>query len=88
MLIAGKVFGVVGLALGTTDYRILGGTLLAFDGVLLLTAAVVATRSMKKAKSEEKDHKQMLRQMIREGTLKQYLRDLESPDRPSGPLPS
>lgn len=87
MLVAGKVFGVVGLALGATDYRLLGGALLAFDGVLLLTAVVIATRSMKKGKSEEKDHKQMLRQMIREGTLDQYLRDLET-DRPSGPLPS
>jgi hypothetical protein len=71
-----KIFGMVGLVLGLTNYRPLGGVLLVLDGVLLGAAVAIAVRSMRKEKREEETHKQILAQMVREGTLEQYLRDI------------
>jgi hypothetical protein len=78
MLVSAKIFGLVGLVLGFTSYRPLGGVLLALDGMLLGVAVALATRAMRSAKIEEKTHKQILAQMVREGTLHQYLRDIQA----------
>ncbi len=76
MLVFAKIFGVVGLVLGMTSYRPLGGVLLVLDGVLLVAAITVALRLMRKERVEEKTQKQILADMVREGTLDQYLRDI------------
>jgi hypothetical protein len=77
-LIFAKVLGIAGLIVGAMGHRILGGSLLACDGVLLIVAVVIGLRSVKAAKSDESDQKQLLAQMMREGTLDQYLRDLRT----------
>jgi hypothetical protein len=85
MLVAAKVFGVAGLVLGATSHRLLGGALLVFDGLLLVVAAGLVIRTMGADKVEEKEQKQVLEQMMREGTLDQYLRDLRAtPSKASG----
>lgn len=76
MLLAAKVFGIVGLIVGVTQYRVLGGVLLGLDGALLAFAVGLALKNMKSSAAEERDQKQVLEQMIREGTLDQFLRDL------------
>ena len=80
-LIVGKILGVIGLIVGVAGYRTLGATFLVLDGVLLVTAVVLCLRNMRGRAKEEASHKQMLAQMIREGTLNQYLRDLENEKR-------
>jgi hypothetical protein len=77
MLVVGKLFGIGGLVVGSKS-RVLGGTLLALDGVLIVAAILVAIATMKARTQEDDQHKAMLRQMKNEGTLKQYLRDLEA----------
>lgn len=78
MLVFAKVFGIAGLILGATSYRFLGGALLVIDGVLLAFAAYLGIRNMNAEKVDEKDHKSVLEQMMREGTLDQYLRDIRA----------
>lgn len=75
MLVLAKVVGVAGLVLGAT-HRILGGTLLGLDGVLLVAALVVCMRNMSAQTREEKTQKDLLAQMLREGTLDQFLREV------------
>lgn len=82
MLVLAKVVGVAGLVVGTTD-RIVGGTLLALDGGLLVGALALCLHNMKKQTSEEKGQKDVLEQMMREGTLDQFLREVrERAERP------
>ncbi|MBX3197417.1 MAG: hypothetical protein KF894_04610 [Labilithrix sp.] len=80
LLIVGKLFGIAGLALGSTS-RVLGGALLGIDGLLIVVAVVMCVLTMKAREREDADEKQVLRQMLKEGTLKQYLRDLEAEER-------
>jgi uncharacterized membrane protein required for colicin V production len=77
VLIVGKVFGIAGLVVGSTS-RLLGGALLGLDGVLIVAAVVLCLHTMKARSRQDDGHKDVLRQMMREGTLKQYLRDLEA----------
>jgi uncharacterized membrane protein required for colicin V production len=77
LLIVGKLFGIGGLVVGSTS-RVLGGGLLGLDGILIVAAVVVCLRSMKTREREDDAQKAVLRQMVQEGTLKQYLRDLEA----------
>lgn len=78
MLVFAKVFGIAGLILGATSYRFLGGALLVIDGLLLGTAAYLGIRNMREEKVDEKDQKKLLAQMMREGTLDQYLREVRA----------
>ena len=73
-----KVLGLIGLALGYTQHRTLGGVLLGMDGVLLVVTIVLAAQMMRGVKREEETHKDILEKMVREGTLQQYLRDIEA----------
>lgn len=77
LLVFAKVLGILALVIGSS-YRVLGGVLLGFDALLIVTAVVLCLRIMKRRAREESEQKAMLRQMMREGTLKQYLRELES----------
>ena len=78
LLVSAKVFGIVGLVLGSTQYRPVGGALLAFDAVLLVAAVVTVLRDGNAAVKVEKDQKAVLRQMVAEGTLAQYLVDIRT----------
>jgi uncharacterized membrane protein required for colicin V production len=73
-----KVLGLIGLALGYTQHRTLGGVLLGMDGVLLVVTVILAAQMMRGVKREEETQKDVLEKMIREGTLQQYLRDIEA----------
>lgn len=77
-LITAKVIGIGGLVVAVMGHRTLGGTLLALDGVLIATAIGVSLRLMRRREEEDTSQKAALAQMIREGTLKQFLRDLEA----------
>jgi uncharacterized membrane protein YebE (DUF533 family) len=88
MLVSAKVFGIAGLILGATGHRVLGGTLLVFDAFVLAFAAYLGIRNMREEKVEETDQKRVLQQMMREGTLDQYLRDLRAEEPPAPPRPS
>ena len=80
LLVAGKLLGIGGLVVGSSS-RVLGGTLLALDGILIVAAVVVCLRTMRTRAKEDAGQKEVLRQMMKEGTLKQYLRDLEEEQR-------
>jgi hypothetical protein len=77
LLIVGKLFGIAGLAIAGS-HRTAGGLLLALDGLLIVSAIVVSLRTMKRHAVQDEGDKELLRKMIREGTLQQHLRDLEA----------
>jgi hypothetical protein len=79
-LILGKALGIGGLVLAFAGHPFGGGVMLALDGAFIVTAIVIALRVMSERAKEEAGHKQVLAQMVREGTLKQYLRDLQTED--------
>jgi hypothetical protein len=88
MLVAAKIFGLVGLVLGLTSYRPLGAVLLALDGVLIAATVFVTVRTMREEVEQEQTQKQVLAQMVREGTLRQYLREVEASMRGEALSPS
>ena len=77
MLGPGKIIGVGGLVVGAGGYRVAGGLMLLLDGLFISTAVALCILEMNPRAKEEVGHKEVLAQMIREGTLKQYLRDLQ-----------
>ena len=77
LLVVGKLFGIGGLVVGSS-HRLAGGTLLGIDALFIVVAIVFCLRTMKAREAEDAGHKDLLRQMMKEGTLKQYLRDLEA----------
>ncbi len=79
LLVVGKLFGIAGLVVASRS-RLLGGTLLGLDGVLITAAVIVALAAMKTHARDDDEQKALLRRMMREGTLKQALRDLEAED--------
>ena len=79
-LIFGKLLGIGGLVVGGS-HRILGGTLLGLDGLFIFIAVGVCLKTMKDRRTEESGHKDLLRQMMKEGTLNQYLRDLKAEEK-------
>jgi len=80
LLIIGKLLGIGGLVVGSSS-RVLGGTLLALDGTFIVAAVVICLGTMKARAKQDAGQKDVLRQMMKEGTLKQYLRDLEEEQR-------
>ena len=76
-LIIAKVFGIAGLALASYS-RLLGGGLLAVDAVFIALVVMVTMRTMKTQAKEDDGQKAVLRQMMKEGTLEQYLRDIKA----------
>ena len=80
LLVLAKVLGVAGLVVAASD-RFAGGFLLALDGVFIVGAVVLALGTMQRRNKEEEAHKQVLEQMLREGTLEQYLKDLRAEGR-------
>lgn len=80
LLVLAKALGIGGLIVGA-HHRVLGGTLLVLDGVFLVAAVAICLGVSRARSKAEIGQKEILAQMVREGTLKQYLRDLEQ--RPS-----
>ena len=77
LLILGKALGIGGLILGAV-HRVAGGTLLVLDAVFIVAAITVALRVSRKQATEAASDKETLARLVREGTLKQYLRDIEA----------
>lgn len=75
-LVLGPVCGLVGLGLGPVN-RILGSSFLILNALLLLAAFILACMNMGTFRQEELDDKEVLRRLIQNDTLKQYLKDLE-----------
>ncbi len=80
LLVAGKLSGIVALAVGGKA-RLLGGILLVSYGLFIAASIGVAIRGMRARAKEDDAEKALLRRMKEEGTLSQYLRDLEAEDR-------
>jgi hypothetical protein len=76
LLIAGKMIGIGGLIVGS-EARVLGGILLGIDGVCIVAAIAVSMRTWSERSREELSQKDVLRQLVKEGTLQQFLRDIE-----------
>ena len=75
-LILGKALGVGGLVLGAV-HRVGGGTLLALDGIFITVAIVLCLRASKQQVLEANSDKATLARLLREGTLHEYLREVE-----------
>ncbi len=85
-------------------YRYAGGAMLALDGLFLAAVAFVGVRGSRaetqaqRVRDGEASHKRALEQMLREGTLDRYLREVreaptasipqDPPTTPSSPSPS
>lgn len=84
LLVVAKLFGLVGLAVGAGS-RVLGGTLLVLSGVCIAGVVALCIGAMRARVAEEDAQKKLLRQMMKEGTLKQFVRDIEAENAsPSG----
>ena len=57
--------------------RLLGGILLAIDAILIVAAITMALRSGQKQVQEANADKEVVARLVREGALKQYLREIE-----------
>jgi hypothetical protein len=75
-LVVGKLLGIVALVLGGA-HRLLGGLFLGLDGLFILIAVGLCVSTMKAHAKEAHGQKEMLRQLMKEGTLDQYIRDLK-----------
>jgi hypothetical protein len=76
-LLLGKVAGIAGIVLAFSPYRTVGGALLVLAFVLVSTAVGLTLTSFRKRKLEEDSSVAILEKMVRDGTLKQHLRDVE-----------
>jgi hypothetical protein len=77
LLVLGKIFGVAGLAVGAV-HRFAGGLLLGLDGVFIVAAVVVCVGTMKAREREDLGRKAILAEMMRDGTLDEYLREVRA----------
>ena len=77
LLVLGKVFGIAGLIVGSVN-RTLGGILLGLDGVCIVAALVIALRNSREQVKEADADKAVVARLVREGALKQYLREIEN----------
>ena len=76
LLVLGKACGIAGLIVGGMN-RTLGGILLALDGILIVAALVIALRNGRQQEKQANDDKAVVARLVREGALKQDLREIE-----------
>ncbi len=76
-LITAKVVGIIALVIGS-EHRTLAAVLLGLAGVLVAAAAVLCILIMRGRSKVDDGKKAMLAEMKRDGTLDQYLRELEA----------
>lgn len=75
LLIFGKALGIAGIMLGFMN-RTLGGALLACDAACLVAALVIVLRNSRQEAKEANADKEVLKRLVREGALKQYLAEI------------
>lgn len=78
LLVIGKLLGIGGLVVGVMGHRVLGGLMLGLYGLFLAVAVGLCVVTMKRRQREDVGNKEVLAQMVREGTLDQYLRDVKA----------
>lgn len=76
LLVIGKVCGIAGLIVAAWS-RVLGGVLLALDAIFIVAAIVIALRNSQKQVKEANADKEVVARLVREGALKQVLREIE-----------
>ena len=76
-LVLTKVCGFIGVALGFAGHVNMGFGFLVLACALLITIIVLCFKNFKEVRKEESLEKSMLRKMIQEGTLNQYIRDIK-----------
>ena len=77
LLVFGKALGIAGLILGSVN-RTGGAILLVMDGLFITAALVIALRNGREQAKEANADKEVVARLVREGALKQYLREIES----------
>lgn len=75
-LIIGKVCGLLGLIVACLQFKSLGASLLFVDGVFIFFALSVCLYSSSLLSKAESSEKQIIERLHKEGTLKQYMKDL------------
>jgi cyanate permease len=76
-LVLAKVCGIVGIILAFAGQRTAGAVLIGFAFVFVAFAIGLTVAVMRVSEHEETGDLAVLEKMVREGTLKQYLRDVE-----------
>ncbi len=76
-LLAGKLLGIAGVILTFSDYRSVGGAMIALAFVFVGVSVFVAIGSFRRQRQEELSDLAVLEKMVRGGTLKDHLRDVE-----------
>ncbi len=76
-LLGGKVCGIVGVILAFSAYRPVGGALIFLAFVFVGASIYMTMGSFRKQKRAEMSDAAVLEKMVREGTLKDHLRDVE-----------
>jgi len=77
MLLVGKVLGILGVILAFTAHRTIGGVLLALAFTCVAITIGMSLGTFRKRHDDELSEAAVLEKMVREGTLKDHLRDVE-----------
>ena len=80
VLVLGKALGIIGLVVAMWN-RTIGGILLALDAALIVAAIVIALRNTQKIVKEADADKEVVARLMREGALKQVLREIEEEEK-------
>lgn len=76
LLILAKFCGLLGVGAGFAGFRLLGGSLLAVDGLLIFAIVIMMLFQMKKQNEEDQNDKDTLNKMLQDGTLFEKLREI------------
>lgn len=76
-LVVGKLLGILGIILAFTAHRTLGGVLLALAFTCVAVTIGMSLGTFRKRRDDELSEAAVLEKMVREGTLKDHLRDVE-----------
>lgn len=82
LIVAAKVFGVLGIILAWAGVRTLGAIFLLIDGLLLLAAVIVTVMAKKEqvVTASVEEQKAILEAMVKDGTIDRYLREIRERD--------
>lgn len=76
-LLIGKLLGIAGVILTFSAYRTVGGALIFLAFVFVGGAVYMTMGSFRRQKQAELSDAAVIERMVREGTLKDHLRDVE-----------
>lgn len=80
-LVVGKISGITELALSYVGLKTLGGSLLIVDGAGIIASLVLCFLAARTTAKQEELDKDIVARLMKEGTLKHYVRELERIER-------